>query len=117
MKLENTLNYPDFNRAKMSWVFVFSIYITSQILFLLSSFSLLPFSVVTERFVVLIAIFGLVYLALFVPDGLLLPKAQIMKLIKIYQMIGYQEKKGSFLLKKTIEYIEYIAYHATKKDD
>ncbi len=82
-------------------------------------FSSFQLSVTEGRFASLFAVIGILFLGIYVPEGILLPKAQIIKLAKIFETIGYIEKqKGqSLLMKKTIEYIDYVAQSMTDLTD
>jgi len=111
VNLENPLQYPRFNQVRLAWVSVFSIYCLSQIIFLISLFSFRPLSPTAERFAVLFAVLGLVFLGFFAPEGIVLPKAQIMNLRKVYKILGYNDEvKGQkLLMKKTMDYMNYVA--------
>ncbi len=110
INLKNHLHYPKFNQARLSWISAFTIYSLSEVVFLVSILLSSPLSATIERFLVLFSVFVLLYLGIFVPEGILLPKAQIMNLMKVYESMEDIEKpRGqSIFMDKTIEYINFI---------
>ncbi|MCE7734081.1 MAG: hypothetical protein GPJ54_04325 [Candidatus Heimdallarchaeota archaeon] len=110
LRMKNPFSYLQFNKIRFLWLLFAACYLTSQLFILIS---LLGFELFLAlgSLIQLIGIVGIIYVAISVPEGLLLNHVQLIKAVSIFDNLETDDKTVTFPLTKVFDYIEYMSQH------
>lgn len=118
-QISNVFNYEKFNFIKRIWLLFFVSFTIGLSFLVLNSFyknlDLFPFYAIFQ----FIAVIGLFIAVIKTPEGLILSKVSMLRVIKNYRtnFTKMDEGSQSSVLKKTLEYIKYVENIWPKKNN
>ncbi|OLS27702.1 MAG: hypothetical protein HeimC2_10620 [Candidatus Heimdallarchaeota archaeon LC_2] len=116
LRMKNPFNYLHFSKIRKLWLLFSLSYLLLQIFVLISLFGNDAFLGFGSLFQ-LLGIIGIVYVAIFRPEGLLLNHVQILKAVSLFESLERDDKTMKFPLTKVFDYIEYMSQHVQSSID